>query len=76
MRLICAWECPNISVFSEKKTKNTSQKLNESDKKNIKKMIKTFSIKDIVNLISKDKEISKKEIYNFCLSLKNENQNY
>jgi len=60
-------------VISEKKIKNTSPKLNESDKKNIKKMIKTFSIKDIVNLISKDKEISKKEIYNFCLSLKNEN---
>ena len=60
-------------VISEKKIKNTSQKLNESDKKNIKKIIKTLSIKDIVNLISKDKEISKKEIYNFCLSLKNEN---
>ena len=60
-------------VISEKKIKNTSQKLSESDKKNIKKMIKALSIKDIVNLISKDKEISKKEIYNFCLSLKNEN---
>ncbi len=33
-------------------------------------MIKSLSIKDIVNLIYKDKEISKKEIYNFCLSLK------
>ena len=44
--------------------------LNESDKKNIKKMIQISSIKDIVNLISKEKEISKKEIYNYCLSLK------
>ena len=44
--------------------------LNESDKKNIKKMIQISSIKDIVNLISKDKKISKKEIYNYCLSLK------
>ena len=44
--------------------------LNESDKKNIKKMIRTSSIKDIVNLISKEKQISKKEIYNYCLSLK------
>ena len=44
--------------------------LNESDKKNIKKMIQTSSIKDIVNLISKEKKISKKEIYNYCLSLK------
>ena len=44
--------------------------LNESDKKNIKKMIQTSSVKDIVNLISKEKKISKKEIYNYCLSLK------
>ena len=58
-------------IISEPKIKkNVSQKLNESDKKNIKKMIKTLSIKDIINLISKDKEISKKEIYKFCLSLK------
>tara|TARA_Y100001949_G_scaffold5673_1_gene4264 strand:- start:821 stop:1678 length:858 start_codon:yes stop_codon:yes gene_type:complete len=58
-------------IISETKIKkNVSQKLNESDKKNIKKMIRTLSVKDIVNLISKDKEISKKEIYKFCLSLK------
>ena len=44
--------------------------LNESDKKNIKKMIQISSIKDIVNLISKERKISKKEIYNYCLSLK------
>ena len=44
--------------------------LNESDKKNIKKMIQISSIKDIVNLISKEKKISKKEIYNYCLGLK------
>ena len=44
--------------------------LNESDKKSIKKMIQISSIKDIVNLISKEKKISKKEIYNYCLSLK------
>ena len=58
-------------IISEAKIKkNVSQKLNESDKKNIKKMIRALSIKDIINLISKDKEISKKEIYKFCLSLK------
>jgi len=57
-------------VISEKNIKKNSQKLNESDKKKIKQMIKSLSIKDIVNLIYKDKEISKKEIYNFCLSLK------
>ena len=58
-------------IISEAKIKkNVSQKLNELDKKNIKKMIRTLSIKDIINIISKDKEISKKEIYKFCLSLK------
>jgi len=35
-------------------------------------MIQTSSIKDIVNLVSKEKEISKKDIYNFCLKIKNE----
>ena len=59
-----------VIVSEAKIKKNVSQKLNESDKKNIKKMIRTLSIKDIINLISKDKEISKKEIYKFCLSLK------
>ncbi len=35
-------------------------------------MIKTSSIKDITNLISLNTDISKKEIYNYCLKLKNE----
>ena len=44
--------------------------LTEMDKKKIKKMIKNSSVKDIVDLISKEKKISKKKIYNYCLSLK------
>ena len=44
--------------------------------KKIKKMLNTVSIKDIVDLIVKEKNISKKEIYNYCLSLKNENKIY
>ena len=60
-------------VLSEKNNKkNISNKLEESDKKNIKKMIKTLSIKDITDLLSQNKNISKKEIYNYCLKLKNE----
>ena len=60
-------------VLSEKDIKkNTYKNLNESDKKNIKKMIKTLSIKDITDLLSQNKNISKKEIYNYCLKLKNE----
>ena len=42
----------------------------ETDKKKIKKMIKNSSVKDIVNLITGGKEISKKEVYNYCLSIK------
>ena len=60
-------------VLSEKiNNKNTSIKLEESDKKNIKKMIKTLSVKDITNLIIQNKDIPKKDVYNYCLKLKNE----
>jgi len=60
-------------VLSEKDIKkNIYKNLNELDKKNIKKMIKTLSIKDITDLLSQNKNISKKEIYNYCLKLKNE----
>ena len=47
--------------------------LNDTDKKNINKMINKLSIKEIVNLISSNNKIPKKEIYNYCLKLKNEN---
>ena len=60
-------------VLSEKdNSKNISNILSESDKKNIKKMIKALSIKDITDLISGNKNISKKTIYDYCLKLKNE----
>ncbi len=36
-------------------------------------MINNLSIRDITDLISQNKNISKKEIYNYCLKLKNEN---
>ena len=60
-------------ILSEKKeNKIISNSLEESDKKNIKKMIKSLSIKDITDLICSNKNVSKKEIYNYCLELKNE----
>jgi 16S rRNA (cytidine1402-2'-O)-methyltransferase len=60
-------------VISEKfKEKNSSIILKESDKKNIQKMIKKLSIKDITDLISQNTNAPKKEIYNYCLKLKNE----
>tara|TARA_B100001057_G_scaffold360536_1_gene362894 strand:- start:1511 stop:2374 length:864 start_codon:yes stop_codon:yes gene_type:complete len=60
-------------VISEKKNdKIYSQELNESDKIMINKMIKKLSVKEITELISQNKSISKKKIYNYCLKLKNE----
>ena len=58
-------------VLSSRISKNLN-KLDDSDKKKIKKLIENSSIKDIVKIINKNKKIQKKEIYDFCLSLKNE----
>ena len=71
----------NISNFTPKgevtvvisEIKNTDNgDLDESDKKKIRKSIQTKSIKDIVRLISQEKNISKSKIYNYCLKIKNE----
>ena len=61
-------------VISEKKdNKNASQELSESDKNIIKTMINKLSIKEITYAFSQNKNLSKKQIYNYCLDLKNEN---
>ena len=60
-------------VISEKiKERKPSIVLKESDKKNIQKMIQKLSIKDITDLISQNSNVPKKEIYSYCLKLKNE----
>ena len=60
-------------VISEKKNdKIVSQELSESDKNIVKKMINRLSIKEIISIINKNDNISKKEIYNYCLKIKNE----
>ncbi|MDA8538236.1 16S rRNA (cytidine(1402)-2'-O)-methyltransferase [Candidatus Pelagibacter bacterium] len=60
-------------VISEKKIKkNHSQELSESDMNIIKKMINKLSIKEITEIICQNKDISKREIYNYCLKIKNE----
>ena len=60
-------------VISEKEGKKKSSiLLSESDKKNIQIMIKKLSIKDITDLVSQNSNVPKKEIYNYCLKLKNE----
>ena len=60
-------------VISEKALDNKiSQSLNESDKRIISQMINKVSIKEIISLINRNNKISKKEIYDYCLKLKNE----
>ena len=61
-----------IVISEKKKIKKDSLLLSESDKRNIKKMIKKLSIKEIVNLISQNSSVPKKKIYNYCLKIKNE----
>ncbi len=61
-----------IVISDKNEDQNNLNFLTESDKKKIKKLITKFSIKDIINAINEKKNVSKKEIYNYCLSLKNE----
>ena len=58
-------------VLSEKNNKKNIQKeINESVKIEIKKMLKKYSHKDVVEFISKKEDLPKKIVYNFCLKLK------
>ena len=59
-------------IISEKYNDNKKEILDESDKIKIKKLILNTSVKDIVRIISQQKNISKSKIYNYCLQIKNE----
>jgi len=60
----------NLKLISST-IKNISQKvINESVKIEIKKMLKKYSHKDVVEFISKKEDLQKKIVYNFCLKLK------
>ena len=61
-----------IVISENQKNKNTSQKIGESDKKIIKTMLDKLSTKEIVKIINHNSNISKKEIYEYCLKVKNE----
>jgi 16S rRNA (cytidine1402-2'-O)-methyltransferase len=62
-----------LVISDMKKIKNLSPKLTESDKDIIKKTINNLTVKEIVKLVSNNSEVPKKEIYNYCIKLKNEN---
>jgi len=52
------------------KKKNLKEEITESVRIEIKKMLKKYSHKDVVEFISKKENLSKKMIYNYCLKLK------
>ena len=58
-------------VLSEvMKKENIKKEVNESVKIEIKKMLKKYSHKDVVEFFSKKENLPKKIIYNYCLKLK------
>ncbi|MDC1154883.1 hypothetical protein OAT07_01520 [Candidatus Pelagibacter sp.] len=61
-----------IVISEQQNNKKNSQLLSESDKKMISQMMKKLSIKEISNLISRNNKVSKKKIYDYYLTLKNE----
>ena len=59
-----------VVLSSKINTKNYKREINESAKVEIKKMLKKYSHKDVVEFISKKENLPKKLIYDFCLKLK------
>jgi len=58
-------------VLSKKNSEKYIQKgINESVKIEIKKMLKKYSHKDVVEFITKKEDLPKKIVYDFCLKLK------
>ncbi len=61
-----------IVISQKNKEKNIKKILNESVKIEIKKMLKKYSHKDVVEFISKKENLSKKIIYDFSLNFKSQ----
>jgi len=59
-----------VIVSGKIKEKSIKKEINESVKIEIKKMLKKYSHKDVVEFISKKENFPKKLIYNYCLKLK------
>jgi len=57
-------------VVSEKIKNNNKKEIDESVKLEIKKMLKKYSHKDVVEFITKKENLPKKIVYNYCLKLK------
>ncbi len=61
-----------VVISENSNLQNRLQVVEESVKKKIIKLLKKMSIKDITSKISKENNISKKIVYDFCLKIKNE----
>ena len=59
-----------VVLSGKNKEKNIQKEMDESVKIEIKKMIKKYSHKDVVEFISKKENLPKKMVYDFCLKLK------
>ncbi len=59
-----------LSEKDKENEKNVINEIRESVKIDIKKMLKKYSHKDVVEFIAKKENLPKKEVYNFCLKLK------
>ena len=59
-----------VVLSGKNKEKNIQKEMDESVKIEIKKMLKKYSHKDVVEFISKKEDLPKKIVYNFCLKLK------
>ena len=59
-----------VVLSGKNKEKNIQKEINESVKIEIKRMLKKYSHKDVVEFISKKEDLPKKIVYNFCLKLK------
>jgi len=59
-------------VISEKKEeKKIRKEITESVRMEIRKMLKKYSLRDVAEFISKKENLQKKNVYNYCLKLKN-----
>ena len=63
-----------VIISQNDNLKKNFNKLEESDRKKISRLIKKMTIKNIVKEINKDNKYPKKIIYDYCLKLKNENK--
>jgi len=60
-----------VVISAKKEGKKIKKEINESVRIEIKKMLKKYSVKDVVEFISKKENLQKKIVYNHCLKLKN-----